>query len=160
MFYKAAIDKFRTEVHKQHVRVIAHEGELVIIQTCQEDPFFFLDMGPYLVSRSVRRELEIAISSTPDYLWYLVYDEQKVIAFAALEVAEPIIFRHAYVSPDYREQGLYQKLLDVRLVEAVQFNAQVVRVIAAPATAKMFERAGFELVTERGKFKTYEKRLR
>jgi len=140
-------------------RVIKKKGSFVIIQTSEEDPFFFLDMGPYLVSREVRRELEIAITSTSDYLWYLVYDGDVLIAFAALEMGEPMLLRHAYVSPDYRENGLYKRLLDIRLSEAKRMNAKTVRVTAGPLTVEMFKESQFDLVKTRGKYKVYEKRL-
>lgn len=128
-------------------------------KTTEADPSFRIDIYPFLVSPRVRRELGIAISSTPEYVWFLVYNGQKLIAFAALEPGETAWLRHAYIVPDYRSQGLYNELLDLRINEAVETGAKIIKTIAAPSTVDIFEKRGFRLVSERGKYKVCEKKL-
>ena len=138
---------------------IKTKNNLSFIRTDESDPSFRIDIYPFLVSYKVRRELGIAISSTPEYIWFLIYDGENLIAFAVLEPGETAWLRHAYIMPEYREQRLYCELLDLRMNEANQVEAKSIRTIANPSTAETFERRGFSLVSERGKYKVYEKEL-
>lgn len=128
-------------------------------ETSDSDPSFRIDIYPNLVSHEVRRELGVAISSTPEYIWFLAYDGEYLAAFAALEPGKIAQLRHAYVLPRYRQQGLYRKLFDLRMAKAREIGAKAIRTIAAPSTAIIFKRYGFRLVQERGRYKIYEKVL-
>lgn len=135
-------------------------SKFTIRKTNDADPSFRIDIYPFLVSQEVRRELGIAISSTPEYIWFLAYDGKRLGAFAALEPGETAQLRHAYVSPEYRKQGLYGQLLDLRIEEAQRLEAtKSIKTVAAPSTAEIFENHGFCLVARRGKYTIYEKDL-
>jgi N-acetylglutamate synthase-like GNAT family acetyltransferase len=118
---------------------------------------FYLALGPFLVSRDVRRELGMPISSDKTYRWIVAFDKDNVAGFAALELrGEWAQLRHAYVVSSYRGQGIYSELLKRRLNLAREKGIVTVKVVASPASVEVLRRYGFEKVGSRGKYTRME----
>lgn len=116
-------------------------------------------MGPFFASAAVRRELEIAMSSDENYIWFLALDGGAVIGFAALEMnGEVAILRHAYVVPERRANGIYVKILAARL-DYAKTRASLLKVTADPEMTETLKAQGFEVVSHRGKFSMLELRV-
>jgi GNAT superfamily N-acetyltransferase len=123
----------------------------------QEDEGFWQLMGPYLVSNDVRKELGMAISSDTSYTWFLAVEDGKCIGFcAAKEINSAtyfkgpgLEFRHRYVDPDRRGNGIGKKLMEARLKFAEGRN---VKATVTPDSQPTYEKLGFKKVFQRGQY--------
>lgn len=116
-------------------------------------------IGPFAFSRAVRRELEIAMSSDENYIWLIAVQDGDVLGFAALEIdGDTAVFRHAYVVPAHRSDGLYGELLAARMTLARQ-HAKQAKVSTHGDNVAIFERMGFKTETMRGKWHYMEMTL-
>jgi len=123
----------------------------------QDDEGFWQLMGPHLVSNAVRKELGMAISSDLSYTWFLAVEDGKCIGFcAAKEINSAtyfkgpgLEFRHRYVDPSHRGNGVGKKLMEARLKFAEGRN---VKAVVIPDSQSTYEKLGFKKVFQRGQY--------
>jgi GNAT superfamily N-acetyltransferase len=138
---------------------------IVCDSEAQSGPEVFLRIGPLAFDREIRRELGGAIEHYPDSIWVLVFDAVEQIAACAtlhqhrLAQHGEVWLDNAYVRSPHRGKGLHGRLFDWRMSIARDLRARVIRGIALPAARLIFESQGFTVVRERGKYRTYEKKV-
>jgi len=123
------------------------------------DSELWTTLCPFAVSRQVRKELGIAISSDENYTWLVALDnESNTVAIAAVEFCNgsKAIFRHAYVVENHRGHGLYLRLLQLR--EKIAVGRRAVTTVNKDAF-DIVSKAGYAEVAKRGKYTTMEKQL-
>lgn len=136
---------------------------------CQDDRFTIKEIKhgdklwsllcPFAVSRQVRKELGIAISSDENYTWLFAFDHSNnVAAIAAVEFCNGsrAIFRHAYVVKEYRGSGLYKRLLELR--EQLAKGKRAIITVNHDILATVLSE-GYMEIGKRGKYTTVEKQL-
>lgn len=141
------------------------EYRIVRDSSRESGPGFYARVGHLFVDKEIRKEMGGPLDSTDDYLWLLVIDRADVIiAFACLDTGRlaahgEVWFDNAYVFPAYRAQGLHAKLSDLRMRIAKDLGAKVIKGLARPTAYLAFEARGFDVVAQRGQYRTYQKRI-
>lgn len=133
------------------------DDEYTIKQVAHGDELWPL-LCPFAVSRKVRDELGIAISSDENYVWFFVLDSDNVVGFAAVEFCNgsKAKFRHAYVTEHHRGRGIYKWLLKAR--EDIS-SGKLAIIIVNNDTLEITSRLGYSIKNKRGKYTTLEKQL-
>lgn len=130
---------------------------LTIVETDNTAPDFYRLVGPFLGSREVHRELGGPVYDDPGKLWWLAMLGGDVVGFCALRVeGRTVKLGSAYVVPDARRCGAYEKLFEARLAHALQLELPI-RATARPAAAALFRRHRFHVVRETTGYMTFER---
>lgn len=119
-------------------------------------------IGELFCSRDVHRELGTAVISEHGYTWFIAMTRGKLAGFAAVEEkGTKAIFRHAYVLPSYRGQGVYTLLLNAR-EGFVQNNLDLMlmETTAAPDSYQKLKSADWSDHRQRGKYMVMHKEVR
>jgi len=118
---------------------------------------FWQRMGEQFASPVVRRELGRAMTSVPEYVWWVALEDDQVVGFAALapQHDDSAELRHAYVMPEHRGQGLYCKLLEARIEYGREHFARLYTV-ATDASKPGLEAHGFVEIGKRGRYTRME----
>jgi len=133
---------------------------MITYETMVQGERFYLLLGPFLISRKVRRELGMAISSDENYRWIVALDGERAVGFGAVELCgEAVQLRHAYVIPEARGQGIYGEMIRRRedLARAAGFT--LAQTVAAPASVPALEKHGYAAIGSRGQYTIMEKTL-
>jgi hypothetical protein len=140
------------------MEIIHQEGSYTVKKAIHGDANLWTALCPFAVSRKVRRELGIAISSDENHVWFLVFDKSNCVAIAAVEFCNgsKAKFRHAYVVDEHRERGLYKLLLDLR--EKTATGKQVTLTVTVDALSIVLK-AGYIKIGRRGKYTVASKQL-
>lgn len=118
---------------------------------------FYHLMGPFLVSRDVRRELGVPISSDENYRWVIAMKSGSVVGFAAVELLGDIAqLRHAYVVPECRGLGIYGDMITSREKIARRSGCRTLKAVASPNSVDALERRGYKRIKKRGKYTVME----
>lgn len=133
---------------------------MITYKTLEQGREFYVLMGPFLVSRAVRRELGIAISSDEHYRWVLALDGDTVAGFAAVELyGDTAQLRHVYVVPEYRGRGVCSELVEAHEEIARKAGFASIEAVVAPTLRALLDKRGYEQVGNRGKYAIMEKSL-
>ena len=117
---------------------------------------FWCKMGPFFASRQVRNELGIAMSSDESYTWFVAFNGDEVVGFAAVEITGgTAVLRHAYVNPANRANGIYAKMLEARMVSG-KGRASLIKVTANVDSIEHLRGHGFTAVSTRGQYTNME----
>ena len=116
----------------------------------QDAEGFWQLMGRFFADRYVRKELGMAMSSDERYTWFIAIDGATVLGFCAA-VATPagIEFKHRWVLPSHRGQGIGRALFKARLNFA---GDRPIKAIVVPSVQSLFERHGFIKVRQQGRY--------
>lgn len=111
-------------------------------------------VGAFLVSAAVRRELGAPITSDETTVWWLAINETgETIGFVTARRRKDLWeFRHDYVTPTARGQGVYDQLFEARLWEWLASRTSVARATVNERSLPMYERHGFRPVGQRGQY--------
>lgn len=127
------------------------------------DKSVYCEVGPFAMNRQVVKELEGPIYDGAGYTWLIVKDGDKVIAISSLDLSRldkgNASFGLTYVVPEYRRQGIYRHLFAMKLALCRERGAKTVKGLANPLSAILFEENKFDVTSERGKWKHYEKEI-
>lgn len=124
---------------------------------------FWIGMGPYSTSKVVHKELEGALTDSQQHEWILAWRDTAVVGFTNMEIDKlrnNIRFIATYVVGGYRHQGIAIQLFDLRLqrAEALGRRPFVIKGLTPhPYIRRMFERHGFTLYQQRGKWAYYKR---
>lgn len=124
---------------------------------------FWQRMGPFFASARVQRELGVRMASDDSYTWWLALSESGDVAgFAAAQEQKNgvVILRHAWIQPEYRENGIYEALFDRRLGDLKEDGHDRFRVTTSGNALALIKRKGFEETGGRGSYTTLELDLR
>lgn len=111
-------------------------------------------VGSLLVSAAVRRELGAPISSDESTVWWLAINEAgETVGFVTARRREGVWeFRHDYVVPAARGQGVYEQLFQARLQEWLASKAQAARATVNERSLSVYQRHGFRPIGQRGQY--------
>lgn len=133
----------------------------VLSGSSAEDKSVYCELGPFAMNRQVIKELEGPIYDGDDYVWFVVKDQDRVIAISSIDLTRMdksvAAFGLTYVDPSYRRQGIYRYLFSLKMDACVEKGAKTIKGLANPLSAILFEENKFQVTSERGKWKHYEK---
>lgn len=120
------------------------------------DNDFYIKIGPFLGSYEIYKELCYPLIVYKESIWSVALVDNKVVGFGCLfKKGDKIYFENGYVLPEYRNQGIYKKLIAER-IEYVKTNYRNIKIIMANCTLDSFhayKQNGFEIVKEFKKIK-------
>lgn len=123
---------------------------MIIKTMTQDSEGFWQLMGRFFADRCVRRELGMAMSSDESYTWFVAIDGDTVLGFcAAVATRAGIEFKHRWVLPSHRGQGIGRALFEARLDFA---GDRPIKAVAVPSVQALFERHGFTKVRQQGRY--------
>jgi len=123
----------------------------------RDDESFYSIMGPFLSNREIVKELGAPVWDDPGKIWLIAIARGNPVGFAAIEPRKDnAVFVSAWVSPDFRGQGIYDRLVQERVayVDAKHICATSV---ARLATVGLLEQYGFVITKQ---LKNYAKMRR
>lgn len=126
-----------------------------------DHPAMYMYISPFAMNRSVLREFDgYPIFTDKDYVWFIIFDNGDVIAFASLKkFPDKVIFVNSYVVPEYRSQGLHTKLIDERMKWCAQNDVKTIEVDCMDSSLQQFLKLGFKEIKTYVKWHKLEKRL-
>lgn len=141
------------------------EGYRIVRDSSRESgKAFYARVGHLFVDKEIRKEMGGPLDSNDDYIWLLVMDEGDVIiAFACLNTERlenkgEVWFDNAYVFPAYRQHGLHARLFDLRMqIVKILSGVRCLKGLARPVARMAFEARGFDVLSERGQYRVYQK---
>lgn len=147
-----------------HLLERTKEGYRIVRDSSRESgKAFYARVGHLFIDKAIRKEMDGPLNSSDDYIWLLVMDPgDNIIAFACIDTEKlttkgEVWFDNAFVFPEYRKNGLHSKLFDIRMKIAKELGAKVIKGLARPAARIAFEARGFDVISERGQYRTYQK---
>lgn len=137
-------------------------NNVIIVRTRQGESDFYNLMGPFLGNRQVAKDLGMPIWNDPNRDWVVALANGRPIACASIEFLNTpgkAVIKSGWVHPDWREQGIYNRLFKERLKIAREYG---VKVLTATVTDKSYNthiRHGFKEIGRRGKYRIMRKEL-
>ena len=120
---------------------------------------FWQRMGPFLASAAVRRELGAPITSDETTTWWLAVDGDRTLGFVSARLRGGTWeFRHDYVTPEVRGQGVYRALFRARLDACAQTGG-IAKATVNARSLPLYQEHGFEPVAQRGQYTIVQKEL-
>jgi GNAT superfamily N-acetyltransferase len=111
---------------------------------------FWEMMGRFFADRHIRKELGMAMSSDERYTWFVAVNGATVLGFcAAVFTPAGVEFKHRWVLPSHRGQGIGYALFEARLEFA---RDRPIKAVAVPSVQALFERHGFVKVRQQGRY--------
>jgi len=128
------------------------------LQVCTHDSIHWPTLGPVFADRKIANELGGAIYSDKGYFWVVATENGRLVGFSAVQIKGNVaIFRHAYVFPSHRGQGIYRAMQTEREMVARRNFVSSMTVTAAPSSALILARWGWTETGRRGKYVTMTK---
>lgn len=137
-------------------------SEVTFMQTSRGQKDFYTLMGWFFGSRQVAKDLGMPIWDDPNREWVVAIANGKPIACASIEFLKThgkAVMKSSWVHPDWRGQGIYNRLFEERLKIAQEYG---VKVLTATVTEKSYNthiRHGFKEIGRRGKYRIMRKEL-
>lgn len=139
-------------------------SDVVIVRTNLEQKEFYNLMGPFFGNRQVAKDLGMPIWNDPNREWVVAIDvdENRPIACSSIEFLKTkgkAVMKSAWVHPDWRGQGIYNRMLEERMQIAKERG---IKVLTATVTDKSYNtliRHGFREIGKRGKYRIMRKEL-
>ena len=91
------------------------------------------------------------MSSDENSYWVVAFDRGKVVGFSSLKTKRKLL-AHAYVLPEYREQGICDQMIKTRLELAKEQGLNEVQIVIRPERLPHYEAYGFKKRYERGRY--------
>ncbi|MEB3103110.1 GNAT family N-acetyltransferase [Ferviditalea candida] len=133
-----------------------------LVRTNRDDPNFYNLIGPFFGSRQVAKDLGMPIWNDPGREWIVALSNCVPIACSSIEFLKTpgkAVMKSGWVHPDWRGQGVYNRMFEERLRIAKERG---VKRIIATVTDKSYNthiRHGFEQIGIKGKYKIMRKEL-
>jgi hypothetical protein len=90
------------------------EHKIIVCEGDYDREFFYGKMGRFFAEDKYKRLLPY-IRNEPDRVWFLIEEDNRVIAFASLRVnKKSIAFTTEYVEDGFRRGGLFKLLTEAR----------------------------------------------
>lgn len=126
---------------------------------------FFRHMGRFFADPAIRKELGGPMSDSERHVWLMArsMDTGEIVAFSGVRFSvdrRVAWFTETWVSPDHRNNGLFERLFTLKYDMCVAAGARTVYGMANPISAAMFERHGWQVASQRGQWSHYEKHVR
>lgn len=113
-------------------------------------------LGKYAMDKEVIQELTYPITTSKDHVWYIALNEfEEAVGFcSAIPRKNHVSFCHAYVHPEWRKNGIYTKLFDMRIQD---FKDQRIKAVCTPKSVEAFKASKFNITKETKKYSFVEK---
>lgn len=132
------------------------------VRTNRDEKRFYSLMGWFFGSRLVAKELGMRIWDDPNREWIVVLDDEKPIACASIEfmkTGDKAAMKSGWVHPDYRGQGIYDKMFSMRMDIAKERGVQVLTATITEKSRNTHFRYGFRKVGNRGRYELMKKEM-
>jgi len=104
---------------------------------------FYEHMGDVFSMNTVRKELPY-LSNDPHRLWFLAFSGNTLIGFCSLQEHKNVVkLLCDYVFPQYRGNGVYRQLVDVRTTYAERYNKPIEIICTGDIFSEMYLKRGF-----------------
>lgn len=138
--------------------------DVVIVRTNQDQPDFYNLMGPFFGSRQVAKDLGMPIWNDPGREWVVAIDvdENRPIGCASIEFLKTqgkASLKSGWVHPDWRGQGIYNRMFEERLAIARERGIKVLTATVTDKSYKTHIRHGFREIGRRGRYRIMRKEL-
>lgn len=121
------------------------------------DPGFYGIMGPVFGSREIEKELGGKVYDDQDRVWFVARHEGSLAGVCSYETkSKKAYLKSDYVYPEFRGQGLWNKLCDMRERAAFEHVDELV-VTAKGEHKDIWLKRGFEETGKRGSYVTMRK---
>lgn len=120
--------------------------EIKIFEPGYDKKEFYGYMGDAFAMPYIKKELPY-IGNTKDAVWFLAFDEEKLIGFMAIENTKgKVVFKSIYVYPEYRQKGVFINIFQAGMEYAASKfpGLPYVTACAAPNLLKLLNRYGFK----------------
>lgn len=116
-------------------------------------PAMYMHVAEYAMDPKIIREFDgYPILSDENYQWFLVFDKDKMIAFASIKIfSNKVKFISTYVLPEYRRKGIHAELIKQRLDWCRKSGYKIIEADALNTSLNQLKKAGFKEI------KTYAK---
>ncbi len=100
---------------KQNLKAMLKDYKFFEIEGDNTDIYQYI--APYAMSKEILREFDdYPILTDQSYVWFLVFQEESLIAWASLKKNKDVVkFVNAYVNPEFRRKGIHTELIHRRI---------------------------------------------
>lgn len=123
-----------------------------------DSPVLIAALGSFFGRRDLEREMGAPLHNAPGKRWWVAFHDGAVVGFCGLDdTRRSVRLVSAYVVPEARERGVYDRLFHARLSVARRL-APVIRSTCTDASRGTFARYGFRRVRRNGAYHVMEMR--
>ena len=136
------------------MKVLQSWDEFTLCQTERGDSDFYSVMGWFFGSRQIARELGMPIYDDDNRTWIVVmFSTADPIACSSIEIkGDRAAIKSAWVKPEHRGKGIYNKMLAERLKIAESAGIKVITATATEFSKNALIKHGFENIGMRGRY--------
>lgn len=128
------------------IRILKHSVEA-------EKKELFCLIGEYFASALVHKELGEAMVSDEKYTWFVAMNSDSVQGFAAVKVMKSgSEFSYWWVLPEHRKNGVSVDLFAAAMDYLEALEVSKIEATVSEARLETFKKAGFEKVSQRGRW--------
>jgi hypothetical protein len=126
-----------------------------------EHPAMYMHIAPFAMNPKVVREFDgYPILTDKSYVWFVVFDNNEVVAFASLKVFKnKVKFVHCYVIDSHRRNGLHIKLIIERQLWCKNNDVKLIEVDCLATSLDQYLRLNYKEVKTFKKWHKLEKQL-
>lgn len=122
---------------------------------------FYVKLGKFFCSPAVIKELGgYPIYDTTNHIWFVALHNNTAIGFGSLKIVKGVAsLCDAYVEPDWRNTGVYQQLIQVRIQHAKAMGAAAIKTTAMKISKPILVKYGFKITRSTSNYFFLEKSL-
>jgi GNAT superfamily N-acetyltransferase len=122
--------------------------DILIRQLSNTDHDFYLLLGKFLSKRNIVKEIGAPVWDDDHVTWFVAIVNNVSVGFSSMiKRKNHIEFLRSYVSPEYRNQGIYNKLFGFRM-ERAQKDTIKIKAVASGKSINTYLRYGFQIKTK------------
>lgn len=125
-----------------------------------ESDDFYCRMGRFFADSDIRKALEGPLDDSDQHTWLIAITGGEIVAISSYQynpATRLAVFNETYVFPVHRERGLFGRLFDLKYQLCIEAGAKLIRGLANGRSSGLFEDCGWEMVSQRGKWKRFKK---
>lgn len=105
-------------------------------------------IAPFAMNQKILREFDgYSIVTGEDYVWFLVFKDRQLVAWASLRTQKnKIKFIYAYVIPEFRKQGIHKELIFKRIDWCENNGYKIIEVDCLKTSLNNYKKIGFKEV--------------
>lgn len=116
------------------------------ITELKTDAEVFEGIGPFAMDKDVNKELAVPLIHSENKRWFVAEKDGEIIGLSCIEEKKNASrFCHSFVVEEFRDQGVYDKMLLKRIKEANNDNIETTCKIGSTDTLK---KMGFKIVKQ------------
>lgn len=153
---KELLEEFETKAVKTEIYLMRADGDA---------RRFYADLGHIFASPEIRRDMDgYPVSNIEHRGWIVAFRKggPEVVAFRSFDVdpdSKVATYRDAWVDEPYRQNGIYNHLLDLTEHHLSLNLVKRIKAIGNPKAAPILQKHGFVVTSMRGRFAYLEKEI-